>query len=243
MVNEIDEIVKELFESLLQRYQERLEESMKGCEFIFDIVDLLCYKLNKVSLNRGRPYIESPEWLENKKATIYPKNKDGKCFRYALTVTLNYQNIKNNPERISKIKPFTDQYNWKEISFPSNKEEWKKVELNNKSIALIILFVPYNTEEIRLLYKSKYNLKCKNQVILLMNTDGKKWHHLAVKKLSALRRGVTSKYVGDLYCLNCFHSYNTKKKLTKLYKVSKNHDYCYVEMSQKENKTLKYNPG
>ena len=61
MVNEIDEIVKELFESLLQRYQERLEESMKESEFIFDIADLLCYKLSKVSLNRDRPHIESPE--------------------------------------------------------------------------------------------------------------------------------------------------------------------------------------
>ena len=81
--------------------------------------------------------------------------------------------------------------------------------------------MPYNTEEIRLLYKSKYNLKCKNQVILPMNTDGKKWHYLAVKKLSALRRGVTSKHVGDLYCLNCFHSYNTKKNLQSFIKCPK----------------------
>ena len=51
---------------------------------------------------------------------------------YALTVTLNYKNIKNNPERISKIKPFIDQYNWKEIDFPSHKKEWKKFEKNKK---------------------------------------------------------------------------------------------------------------
>ena len=41
-------------------------------------------------------------------------------------------------------------------------------------------------EEIRLGYKSKYNLKHKNQVILLIITDGKKWHYLALKSLSAL---------------------------------------------------------
>ena len=64
----------------------------------------------------------------------------------------------------------------------------------------------YNTEEIARAYISKYNSKRKNQVILLMITDGKKWHYLAVKSLSALLRGITSKHVGDFYYLNCFHS-------------------------------------
>ena len=74
-------------------------------------------------------------------------------------------------------------------------------------------------------YKSKYNLNRENQVILLMITDGKKWHYLAVKKLSALLRGITSKHVGDFYCLNCFHSYSTKDKLKKHKDVCENHDY------------------
>ena len=55
---------------------------------------------------------------EKQKATINPKNKDDKCFQFALTVVLNYQNIKKDPQRISKIKLLIDQYNWKEISFP-----------------------------------------------------------------------------------------------------------------------------
>ena len=53
------------------------------------------------------------------------------------------------------------------------------------------------TEEIRHAYKSKYNLDHENQVILLMIADGEKWHYLAVKKLSALFRGRTSKHEGD----------------------------------------------
>ena len=54
------------------------------------------------------------------------------------------------------------------------------------------------------------NLKRENQVILLMITDGEKWHYVAVKKLSALFKGITSKQKEDFYCLNCFHSYSTK---------------------------------
>ena len=72
--------------------------------------------------------------------------------------------------------------------------------------------MPYNTNEIRLEYKSKHNFKHKNQGILLMITDGKKWHYLSVKSLSALFRGVTLNHDGDFYCLNCFHSYSTEKK-------------------------------
>ena len=54
--------------------------------------------------------------VKYKKTTINPKKNDDKFFQYAVTTALNYQNIKNSLERISKIKPFIDMYNWEEIS-------------------------------------------------------------------------------------------------------------------------------
>ena len=70
--------------------------------------------------------------------------------------------------------------------------------------------MPHNTGEIRRAYNSKHNLKRKNQAILLMITDGEKWHYLAVKKkLSPLLGGITSYRVGDLHCLNCLRSYRS----------------------------------
>ena len=53
-------------------------------------------------------------------------------------------------------------------------------------------------------------------LILLMIPNGEKWHYLAVKKLSTLLRGITSKHHGDFYCQNCFHSFATKKKLNRI---------------------------
>ena len=111
---------------------------------------------------------------KNKKATINLKDKDDKCFQYAVTIALNYHSIKEDPQRISKIKHFIDQYNWKEINLPLHGKDWKKFKLNNKSIVLNILYVPYDTEEIRHAYKSKHNAKPENQVILLMITDSEK---------------------------------------------------------------------
>ena len=151
-----------------RKYQEGLEESMRGSDFVYDSIDTLYYNLNKVSLSRGRPYIDSLKWLKNKKATINPKNNDDKCFQYALTVALKYEKIKKDPQRISKIKPFIDQYNWKDIDFPSHSKNWKKFESNNKSMALNILYVPHNTEKIRHAYKSEYNLTRENQLLLMV---------------------------------------------------------------------------
>ena len=71
--------------------------------------------------------INRPEWLKNKKTTISPKNNDENCFHYALTVALHYQNIKKDPERITKIKVFINQYNWKETNFRSHKKDWRKL--------------------------------------------------------------------------------------------------------------------
>ena len=87
--SDTDEVIKLLFESLLQKYEENLQEKMKGSDFEFDGVNFLYYDFKKTSINRGGSYIDSPQWLKNKKPTINSKNNDDKCFQYALTLALN----------------------------------------------------------------------------------------------------------------------------------------------------------
>ena len=98
------------------------------------------YKLHKTSLDRGGSYIDSPEWLKGKKSTINPKNKDDKCFHYAITAALNHQHIKKDSQRITKFKPFINKYDWNGIVFLSHQKDLEKFELNNKTIALNVLF-------------------------------------------------------------------------------------------------------
>ena len=119
--------INELIDSFMKRYQEGLKTKMKGSSYIFERIDLLEYHLHKISLNRGGSYIISPKWLKNKGVTINPKNtKDNNCFQHAITVALNHQNIDHNPERISKLKPFVNNYNWEGIEFPSRSKDWRK---------------------------------------------------------------------------------------------------------------------
>ena len=108
---------------------------------------------------------------------------------------------------------------------------------------LIMKYVPYNTKQINIAYKSKNNLTQKRKIILLMISDGQKWHYLVVKNLSRLLRGITSNHKEDFYCLNCFHSYRTGNKLEAHKKICENHDYCHVEMPTKNNNITKYNHG
>ena len=232
-----NEIIRNLFDSILRGYQGGLHESMRRSEFAFDYIESLNYIFHKVDLKRSRSYIETPEWLKSKGAAINCQNgdddDDDKCFQYAITIALNYDEIGNHHQRVNKVKPFIDQYNWKDINFPSQVDDWKKFELNNTSIALNILYVPEGEKTIRHAYKSKYNLTRENQVILLMIDDGEKWHYLTVRSLSALLKGIISKHKDDFYCLNFFHSFASKRSFEKHMKVCEDKDYCYIEMPKK----------
>ena len=165
-----------------------------------------------------------------------------RCFQYTITVALNYGKIQRfHPERIKNIMPFIDQYDWSDINFSSHKK-WALFEKNNKTISLNVLYVPHNTKQIRHAYKSKYNLKRENQVILLISNDGTKWHYLVVKTLSGLLRGIIGNNHGDFYYLHCLHSYTTKNKLKKHQKICENYEYCKLEMPKK-GIVLKYIAG
>ena len=106
------EVIEQHSNSFTKKYQIGLGKSMRGNDFIFDCVHLLYYKCHKINPNRGESYIDSPDWIKNKKTAISPINKrDNKCFEYAVTVALNHEEIKKDLQRITKIKSFINKYN------------------------------------------------------------------------------------------------------------------------------------
>ena len=145
------QIVDELFDSLRLRYQGNLGTSMEGSKFIFDSVQMMYYKCHKVNFGRGGSYINSPDQIKKKKATISPKNTDDKV---------------SNPERVSNIKQYINKFKWKAINYPSKINDWKTLEKNNLTIALNVLYI--KEKEIYPAYISKINSNCEKQIILLM---------------------------------------------------------------------------
>ena len=90
-------------------------------------------------------------------------------------------------------------------------------------------------------YVSKHNLNREKRFFSLMIPNIEGWHYLAVKKLSALLRGITPKHQGDFYCLNCFHSFTTENKCASHEKVCENKDFCNVIMPSEDTKILEFN--
>ena len=87
--------------------------------------------------------LNSLGWLRGKKEAII--NGDN-GFQHALDDALNYQTIEKDPQRISKLKPYTNKFIWKGINFPATPKDWKTFELNNETIALNVLYIPGNTK-------------------------------------------------------------------------------------------------
>ena len=126
-------------------------------------------------------FIESSDWIKNKKCTINPQNKNNKCFQYSIIIFLYNKENKNNLGRISKIKPFINNLNWENINFPTEEQDYKTFEMNNKSIALNILqvnehlffscFIKIRLIKVAYFYKSDFNKAREKQVILLMIND------------------------------------------------------------------------
>ena len=178
-----DDAIDNLFDTLLQRFQQAIETSIEGgIEFTHESVALLYYYFHRIDMRRAESYIAFPDWLRNKGATINPKKqKDNKCFQYAITIALNYNKfLKKYLKKIEKIKR-------SDIDFSSYQRDWKEFEQNNTSIALNVLFVSHNSEEIKFAYKSRYNNERKNHVILLMiNDEAKNCYYFCVKNLLEL---------------------------------------------------------
>ena len=131
------------------------------------------YKFHRVRLRRGGSYVKSPEWLANKKATINPKNKNNnECSRWSKICALNYNEImKKEFENIFKnIKHEYKDFSWQ-------KRDRENFEQNNESIALYVLFLSQDNEEITLVYKSEHNLEQENKVLLLMINDDEKYNY------------------------------------------------------------------
>ena len=155
---------------------------------------------------------------KNKKGTINHFNKENnKCFQRS-------KKIKKDPQRITKNTNFANKYNWKRINFPSEKDNWKNCEKNNRTIALNVLYA--ENKKIYQAYVSKDNSNREKQVLLLMIANRKGRHYLTVQELPELLWGIASKYHGGFYDPNCLHFFSKGNKRESHKKKGEKKDFC-----------------
>ena len=155
----IDEILEKMFTYIKTQTE---NPALPKSGFTLDSIMHLDISFHELQLTRGSTYINLPAWIANKKAVINPQNqKDEECFKWAVITALHHEEIDFHPERISKLKPYSDLYNWKGLKFPVAVNQIEKFEKNNKDIAVNVLY----------LYSPKEG-KIRDKIAILRRSDG-----------------------------------------------------------------------
>ena len=179
--------------------------------FALDKIMHLYINFHELALTRGGSYIELPKWLKSKKAVINPQNKDEECFKWAVIEALHHEEIKHHPERISLLRPYENQYNWKGLEFPVSIKKIDKFEKNNPGIAVNVLLSKKKSQNIYTARRSELNVKCKKQVNLLMIVDGQKTYYTVIKNISRLLSKLNGKTKRAYhYCMICLNDFRTE---------------------------------
>ena len=212
--------------------------------FTLDKIMHLYINFHRVALTRGGSYIELPKWLKSKKAVINPQNKDEECFKWAVIAALHHKEIKKNHQRISRLRPYENQYNWEGLEFPVSIKKIDKFEKNNPGIAVNVLFSNNKNQNIYTARRSGCNVKCKKQVNLLMMVDGENRHYTAIKSISRLLKSLNATHKGSYhFCMNCFNGFWTESARDKHYEYCSSNGHVKVKMPTEKEKWLKFHDG
>ena len=154
--------------------------------------------------------------MKSKKAVINSQNKEEQCFKWAVIEALHHEEVKHHPERITLLRPYENQYNWKGLEFPVSIKEIYKFEKSSPGIPVKVLFNNKKSQNIYAARRSERNVKCKKQVNLLIIEDGEKKHYTAIKGISRLLKSLNaihkSAYQFSINCLNGFRTSSTRDK-------------------------------
>ena len=128
-LNDESEIVTAMIGHMTQQIE---NPALRNSKFVFDRVLHMDIDLHRLNLTRGSSYVPLPDWLMKKKAIINPKNSDMECFKWAVITAMKWEEIGNNPERVSKLRRYEGDFDWSDIEFPVSFRDINKFERNNE---------------------------------------------------------------------------------------------------------------
>ena len=236
-LNDKNEIVTAMTEHMAQQIE---NPALRNSNFVSDRVlhmDIDFYKLN---LTRGSSYVPLPDWLMKKKAIINPKNSDMECFKSAVIAAMKWEEIDNNPERVSKLKRYEGEFDWSDTEFPVSFRDINKFERNNE-IGVNILAI--ENKKIYICRKRRDYDRIVNLMLIADVENPNKKHYVAVKSLSRLLSKQNSKHKeAQHFCTNCLNGFESEIIRDEHYEYCRSKDPVGVEMPTK-NPIVKYADG
>ena len=129
-LSDMGEIVSAMIEHIQQQIENQSLRDSKGMNIDF----------HRLNITRGSSYIPLPEWLAHKGAIINPKNSDMDCFKWAVIAAMKWREIGKDPQRISKLRRYEDDFDWDGMKFPASTRDIKRFELRNEMTINILAF-------------------------------------------------------------------------------------------------------
>ena len=185
----------------------------KGSGWYFKKVNFLEIHIVEYKPMRGGSYISLPEFIKKKKAITNIKNEDNKCFLWSILRYLHPKEI--HGERLTDLKKYENDLNFKQINFPVKVKDITKFENNNPDLPGINVFSVNDNNEI---YPLRINQKdCQKSIDLFLYSEDEKQHYSLIKNFSRLVRSqITKDTTRKLYlCKKCFYHYTKEDLLEK----------------------------
>ena len=197
--------------------------ALVNSRFRFNEVLFLDVSFHWLNLILGSSYIPLPDWVVKKKAIINPQNGDEECFKWAVIAA---SKIEKDLQCVSNLKKFADSYNWSGLEFPV---AIKTIGIFERKNDVFITVLTLNGQEVYTARKSER--KSSKNVNLLLITDGKHRHYMAIKSLSRLlgSRNTRHKHKQH-FCLNCLQGFHSELSRDKHYEYCQDNEAVKIEM-------------
>ena len=180
-------------------------------------------------------YLPLPDWLARKKAIINPHNNNEECFKWAVIAAENVG--MKDPQRVSNLRKFTDNYDWSGLEFPVSTKSIGVFETNN-NVSVNILAV-----EGRDIYIHRKGWRMGLEINLLMVPKDGIQHYTAIKSLSRLFRSSNTKHKCEQhFCMNCLQGFTQESSRDQHQVYCKDNETVRVEMP-KQGSTVEFKDG
>ena len=209
--------------------------ALLNSRFVFDEFLYLDVNFHQPNLMRGSSYLSLPDWLARKKAIVNPHNDDEECFKWSV-IAVEKVGMKD-PQRVSNLRKFTDNYDWSGLEFPVSIEGIGKFETRN-SISVNVLAV-----EGRDIYIHRKGQRMDREINLLMVSEDGINHYTAIKSLSRLLKSSNTKHkCKQHFCMNCLQGFTQESSRDQHQVYCKDNESVRVEMP-KQGSTVEFKDG
>ena len=224
-LSNMNEIVNEMITHMKQQIENL---ALSDSKFTFDEVLHMDVDFHQLNLMRGLSYLPLQDWLAKKKAIINPKNANRECFKWAVIAASRWEEIGNNPKRISKLKRFEANFDWSGVGFPVSFRGIKGFKSRNQ-ISINVLAV-----EDRQIYICRKGGNHEHIANLMLITENNRKHYVAIKSLSKLLPSQNTKHKERQYfCMNCLQGFWEESSRNKHIGYCKDNESVRIEVPHK----------